>query len=58
MLIAHLLQQLMVRGSLFTRFKEQLGSWRNFARRLAEALRLTPIPMNIPIPAQIRFCSD
>ena len=58
MLIAHLLQQLMVRGSLFVHFAKELGTWRNFARRLAEALRLTPIPLDTLTPAQIRFCTD
>ena len=58
MLIAHLFQQLMVRGSLFASFVRELGTWRNFARRLAEALRLNPIPHDTVIPAQIRFCTD
>lgn len=57
MLIAHLIQQLMVRGSLFTCFRQQLGSWRNFARRLATALHHIIIPHDTIPPAQIRFCS-
>lgn len=57
MLIAHLLQQLMVRGSLFTCFPQQLGSCRNFARSLAMALRHAIIPSHLLLPAQIRFCS-
>lgn len=57
MLIAHTLQQLIVRGSLFSRFRQQLGSWRNFARRLALALHHDIIPNNTAPPTQIRFCS-
>jgi hypothetical protein len=57
MLIAHTIQQLMVRGSLFTRFGQQLGSWRNFARRLAMALHHDIIPNDTLPPTQIRFCS-
>jgi hypothetical protein len=58
MLWAHLLQQLIVRGSLFTCFRKQLGSCFNWAKRLAEDLRFTPIPWEATPPAQIRFCSD
>lgn len=56
---SHLLQQLMTKGSLLKNFLKTLGSVRNFARRLSEALR------NIPMSAlstlahvgQIRFSS-
>jgi hypothetical protein len=58
MLLAHLLQQLIVRGSLFTCFRKQLGSCLNWARRLAEHLRSIPIALDTPAPHQIRFCSD
>lgn len=37
--IAHILNQLIVKGSLFLDFKKQMGSIKNYARRLAEHLR-------------------
>ena len=37
--VAHLIAQLMVKGSLLAPFEETLGSLKNFRRRLAEALR-------------------
>ncbi len=37
--IAHFFNQIMVKGSLFVNFKKQMGSIKNYARRLAEHLR-------------------
>jgi hypothetical protein len=57
--IAHFLFQLMVKGSLFVAFRQQLGTWKNFARRLAESFRnrlLPPDHLLKPI-GQIRFSS-
>jgi hypothetical protein len=55
--IAHFLFQLMVKGSLFVAFRQQLGTWKNFARRLAESFRnrlLPPDDLLNPV-GQIRF---
>lgn len=57
--IAHFLFQLMVKGSLFVAFRQQLGTWKNFARRLAESFRnrlLPPVTRLKPV-GQIRFSS-
>ncbi len=57
--IAHFLFQLMVKGSLFVAFRQQLGTWKNFARRLAESFRnrlLPPDALLKPV-GQIRFSS-
>lgn len=54
--IAHALIQLMAKGSLFNNFSKQIGSLRNFARRLSEALRNVLIsPQAFLISGQIRF---
>jgi hypothetical protein len=57
MLIAHLIQQLLVRGSLFVAFRVQLGTWRNHAKRLSASLCYQWIPPNTPLPGQIRLRS-
>ncbi len=57
--IAHFLFQLMAKGSLFVAFRQQLGTWKNFARRLAESFRnrlLPPDALLKPV-GQIRFSS-
>jgi len=57
--IAHFLFQLMVKGNLFVAFRQQLGTWKNFARRLAESFRnslLPPAALLKPV-GQIRFSS-
>lgn len=54
--IAHALAQLMAKGSLFKNFKKQIGSLRNLARRLSEALRNVLIsPQSLLKSGQIRF---
>lgn len=58
--IAHLIQQLMTKGSLLKDFIQILGSLRNFQRRLAESLRQVVIPSQVWEAAeaggfQIRF---
>ncbi len=58
MQIAHILMQLVVNSNLFKNFKKQLGTVRNFARRLAESFRNVLIPHNLTLPAQIRFNSS
>ena len=60
--VAHALNQLMTKGSLLRGFGKLLGSFRNYLRRLAEALRTQIIPPEAwdPIAArsiQIRFDS-
>lgn len=57
--IAHFLFQLMVKGSLFVAFRQQLGTWKNFARRLAESFRNCLLPPDTLIKpvGQIRFSS-
>jgi hypothetical protein len=42
--IAHILNQLMVHGSLLQGFQDMLGSLKNFSRRMAEHLRYLEIP--------------
>lgn len=54
--IAHLLNQLMAKGSLLKNFLKQIGSLRNLARRLSESLRNVLIsPEALLKTAQIRF---
>lgn len=61
--VAHAINQLMLKGSLLKDFKRNLGSIRNFLRRLAEAFRNCLIatefdnPLDLP-PIQIRFDSS
>lgn len=62
--IAHTIEQLVTKGSLLTKaFPQRLGSGKNFAFRLLEALRNTPLtqPLLVTITLsrfQIRFCPD
>jgi hypothetical protein len=54
--IAHLLNQLMAKGSLLKNFVKHIGSLRNFARRLSESLRNVLIsPEALLKPGQIRI---
>jgi len=60
--VAHALNQLITRGSLLRGFGQVLGSFRNYLRRLAEALRTQIIPPEAWDPTvarsiQIRFDS-
>ena len=48
--VAHILDQLMVHGSLLQSFKSLLGSLRNLARRLAEHIRYLDIPDEMTDP--------
>ena len=61
--VAHAINQLITKGSLLRGFTELLGSFRNYLRRLAEALRSRVIPPEAwdPLAArtiQIRFDSS
>ncbi len=61
--IAHMIIQLMTHGLLAKNFSQTWGSFRNFTRRLAEALRVTLIPEEIFSPSgsgniQIRLDSS
>lgn len=55
LLIAHLLMQLILHGSLIESLARTFVSAKNFARRLAESMRNWPLPDVLPIPGQIRF---
>ena len=48
--IAHILDQLMIHGSLLKGFRDMLGSLRNFSRRMAEHLRYLGIPDSMTDP--------
>lgn len=52
--IAHMLNQLMVHGSLLRQFQAMLGSLRNLARRMAEHFRYFEIPEEILDPKHAR----
>jgi hypothetical protein len=61
--VAHAINQLILKGSLLKDFRRNLGSIRNYLRRLAEALRNSPLipdPLHPPPlpPIQIRFDSS
>lgn len=55
LLIAHYLMQLILHSSLIRSLMESFGSTKNFARRLAESFRNHIVPLNLPVPCQIRF---
>lgn len=55
MLIAYLIHQLMVRGSLFTCFRKQLVTGKNLVMELIVALRTQLIPTDAIPPPQIRL---
>jgi len=55
LVIAHMISQLILHGSLIRDLARTFGSARNFARRLAESLRNRLAPENLPLPGQIRF---
>lgn len=57
--IAHVLFQLMVKGSLLGEFCRQIGTFKNFARRLAESFRTRLLPPEDLLcdVGQIRFSS-
>ena len=55
MLVAHLLQQLLTRGRLGAVFKEAFHTFRNYGKRLLEALRTEVLPDTIAMPGQIRL---
>jgi hypothetical protein len=55
LLIAHLLSQLILHGSLIESLARTFASAKNFARRLAESLRHWIVPDVLPMPGQIRF---
>jgi hypothetical protein len=62
--VAHTIEQLITKGSLLRKaFPRRLGSGKNFAFRLLEALRNTPLtkPLLVVVTQsrfQIRFCPD
>lgn len=56
--IAHMISQLMVKGSLLPNFVKTWGSLRNFARRLSESLRfgdITPGALSPELAAAIQI---
>ena len=55
MLIAHLLQQLLVRGRLGAVFKAVFKSFRNYGQKLAQSLATSVLPPDLPMPGQIRL---
>jgi hypothetical protein len=55
MLVAHLLQQLLARGLLGGVFGEAFHTFRNYGRKLLEALRDQPLPAEPRPPGQIRL---
>lgn len=55
LLIAHLLSQLILHGSLIGSLARTFASAKNFARRLTESLRHWIVPDVLPMPGQIRF---
>ncbi len=50
LLIAHYICQLILHGSLIKTLVRTFGSAKNFARRLAESLRLRVLPDNLTLP--------
>lgn len=57
MLMAHLIQQLLVRGRLGAVFKVVFKSYRNYGKKLAESLVACIVPEAMPMPGQIRLSS-
>jgi hypothetical protein len=57
MLMAHLIQQLLVRGRLAAVFKVVFGTYINYGRKLAESLAACIVPDDLPMPGQIRLSS-
>jgi hypothetical protein len=55
LLLAHFFTQLILHSKLFESLVESFGSAKNFARRMAESLRHVLLPMDVPLPGQIRF---
>ena len=55
MLIAHTVQQLLARGRLGGVFGEVFHTFRNYGRKLLEALRDLPLPAELHPPGQIRL---
>jgi hypothetical protein len=57
MLIAHLIQQLLVRGRLGAVFKAVFKSFRNYGQKLAQSVAACVLPDDLPMPGQIRLSS-
>jgi hypothetical protein len=55
LLIAHIIAQLILHGSLIQSLCRTFGSAKNFARRLAESMRNHPASADLAMPGQIRF---
>lgn len=55
MLIAHLIQQLLVRGRLGAVFKTVFMSFKNYGQKLANSLASCFLPDDLPMPGQIRL---
>lgn len=55
LLMAHIITQLILHGSLIRSLCRTFGSAKNFARRLAESLRNYAAPTDLAMPGQIRF---
>ena len=57
MLLAHLIQQLLVRGRLGTVFKTVFKSFRHYGQKLAQSLASCLLPQDLPMPGQVRLSS-
>ena len=55
LLIAHYMSQLILHGSLIRSLAKSFGSAKNFARRLAESMRIYMLVEDLAMPGQIRF---
>ena len=55
LLMAHIITQLILHGSLIRSLCRTFGSAKNFARSLAESLRNHTAPADLAMPGQIRF---
>ncbi len=55
LLMAHIIAQLILHGSLIKALCRTFGSAKNFARRLAESMRNHLAPDDLTLPGQIRF---
>jgi hypothetical protein len=55
MLLAHLLQQLLIRGRLGAVFEAVFKSFRHYGQKLAQSLASSILPQDLPMPGQIRL---
>ena len=57
MLLAHLIQQLLIRSRLGTVFKTVFKSFRHYGQKLAQSLASCILPQDLPMPGQVRLSS-